>query len=40
MLRESLRLTPGERFERYDRSSTPTLREWANEAQAAVARVA
>ena len=39
LLREALRLTPGERLERHDRSYVE-LREWANEAQAAVARVA
>jgi transcriptional regulator with XRE-family HTH domain len=39
LLREALRLTPGERLERHDRSYAE-LREWANEAQAAVARVA
>ena len=39
LLREALRLTPGERLERHDRSY-PELRRWANEAQAAVARVA
>jgi transcriptional regulator with XRE-family HTH domain len=38
-LRDSLRLTPGERIERHDRSHA-ALRTWANEAQAAVARVA
>jgi transcriptional regulator with XRE-family HTH domain len=38
-LRDSLRLTPGERIERHDRSHAE-LRKWANEAQAAVARVA
>jgi transcriptional regulator with XRE-family HTH domain len=39
LIREALRLTPGERLERHDRSYAE-LREWANEAQAAVARVA
>jgi transcriptional regulator with XRE-family HTH domain len=38
-VRELLRLTPGERLELHDRSY-PELRAWANEAQAAVARVA
>ena len=38
-LRDSLRLSPGERIERHDRSHAE-LRTWANEAQAAVARVA
>jgi transcriptional regulator with XRE-family HTH domain len=38
-LREALRLTPGERLERHD-ASYDELRRWANEAQAAVARVA
>ena len=39
LIREALRLTPGERLERHD-ASYAELREWANEAQAAVARVA
>ena len=39
LIREALQLTPGERLERHDRSY-PNLRAWANEAQAAVARVA
>jgi transcriptional regulator with XRE-family HTH domain len=38
-LRDSLRLSPGERIERHDRSYAE-MRKWANEAQAAVARVA
>jgi transcriptional regulator with XRE-family HTH domain len=38
-VRELLRLTPGERLELHD-ASYPELRAWANEAQAAVARVA
>jgi transcriptional regulator with XRE-family HTH domain len=38
-VRELLRLTPGERVELHD-CSYPGLRAWANEAQAAVARVA
>ena len=38
-LRDSLRLTPGERIERHDRSHAE-LRRWANDAQAAIARVA
>ena len=38
-LRDTLRLTPGERIERHD-SSYDELRRWANEAQAAIARVA
>jgi hypothetical protein len=37
-LRDSLRLTPGERIERHDRSHAE-LRKWANEAQASIARV-
>jgi transcriptional regulator with XRE-family HTH domain len=39
LLRESLRLTPGERLERYEEEYADA-REWVNEAQAAVARVA
>ncbi len=39
LLREALRLTPGERLERYD-GSYDELRRWADEAQAAVARLA
>jgi len=38
-IRGALRLTPGERLERHD-GSYEELRRWANEAQAAVARVA
>jgi transcriptional regulator with XRE-family HTH domain len=38
-VREALRLSPGERLQRHDRSYDE-LRRWANEAQAAVARVA
>jgi transcriptional regulator with XRE-family HTH domain len=39
LLREALRLTPGERLERYD-AEYADAREWVNEAQVAVARVA
>ena len=39
LLREALRLTPGERLERYE-AEYADAREWVNEAQAAVARVA
>jgi transcriptional regulator with XRE-family HTH domain len=38
-IHEALRLTPGERLERHDRSYRE-VQAWANEAQAAVARVA
>jgi transcriptional regulator with XRE-family HTH domain len=39
LVREALRLTPGQRLERYE-AEYADVREWANEAQAAVARVA
>ena len=39
LLREALRLTPGERLERYE-AEYADARKWVNEAQAAVARVA
>jgi transcriptional regulator with XRE-family HTH domain len=39
LLRDALRLTPGERLERYDAEHADA-REWVNEAQAAIARVA
>ena len=38
-IRSMLRLTPGQRLETHD-ASYATVREWANEAQAAIARVA
>jgi transcriptional regulator with XRE-family HTH domain len=39
LLREALRLTPGERLERYE-AEYADAREWVNEARAQVARVA
>jgi transcriptional regulator with XRE-family HTH domain len=39
LLREALRLTPGERLERYE-AEYADARDWVNDAQAAVARVA
>lgn len=39
LIREALRLTPGERLERYE-GEYADAREWVNEAQAQVARVA